>query len=221
MNTNENKERFLTIIGMALMAVLVATNFLPQVKLGQYSLLVGLAFFFIVEAVAKTPDEQSGLRFGSFLTDLKKCGVLLWLIVPLVSCLGSLLLGKLLFNNAFVDHVFGRTDKILNFENMLMLIPQLIIGALGEEIAFRGFFVGKGQKIVGFWPAALAGAAVFSLAHLANGETAIVIYDLAGIFIDAIIYALISRKTNNCLISTVSHFLINIVGFLAASAFFR
>ena len=216
-----DKGRILTIIGMIAMIVLVFTRVLFTHQAAEYSLVVGIALFFIVEWVSKTPEEQSGLRFKTFFTDLKKCGPLLWLIVPVISSIGSIALGFVLFGRADIDHVIGRTDSILNFENILVLTGQFLIGALGEEITFRGFFTGKGMKIFGFWPVALVSSAVFALAHLASGNTAIVIYDLAGIFIDAVIYSLIMRKTNNCLISTVSHFLVNMIGMMIVFAFFR
>lgn len=217
----KNKGRNLTIIGIALMISLILTKLMGVSNLASYSLLVGLAFFFIIEWVTKTPEAESGLRFTSFFADLKRCGPFLWLIIPALSSLGSIILGSLLFDSRYVDHVVGRTDSILNFENIVILIGQFIIGAMGEEIAFRGFFVGKGMKIFGFWPTAIVSSACFALAHLASGDTAIVLFDLFGIFIDAVVYSLIMRKTNNCLISTVSHFLVNMLGVLAMQMFFR
>ena len=216
-----NKGRILTIIGIVVMTVLVLTRILFTHQFTEYSLVSGIAFFFIVEWVVKTPDNESGLRFKTFFDDLKKCGSLLWLIIPIISSLVSIVLGTAMFGRQYVDHVLGRSDSILNFENILILTGQFIIGALGEEIAFRGFFTGKGMKFFGFWPAALASSAVFALAHLASGNTAVVIYDLTGILIDAIIYSLIMRKTNNCLISAVSHFLVNMSGMIIVFACFR
>lgn len=211
----------LTIAGIIAMTVMVLTKLFKIPRLADFSLLVGIACFFIVEALDKTPDEESGLRFSTIFSDLKKCSPLFWLILPIVSSLGSILLSKVLFGSQFVDHVLSRVDNILNFENTLMLILRLAIGALGEEIAFRGFFVGKGAGIMGFWPAAILSSAVFALAHLATGSTAIVIYDLTGIFIDAIIYSLAYRYAQNCLVSSISHFLINVVGLIVTFLLFR
>ena len=215
-----DKGRILTIIGMIAMIALVLTRLLFTHQAAEYSLVVGIALFFIVEWISKTPEDESGLRFKTFFADLKKCGPLLWLIIPVISSIGSIVLGTVLFGREDIEHVIGRTDSILNFENILILTGQFIIGALGEEIAFRGFFTGKGMKIFGFWPVALVSSAVFALAHFSSGSTAVVIFDLAGIFIDAIIYSLIMRKTNNCLISTVSHFLVNMIGMIIVFVFF-
>ncbi len=215
-----DKGRILTIIGIVAMIGLVLMRLLLTHQQAEYSLVVGIAFFFIVEWISKTPDAESGLRFKTFFADLKKCGPLLWLIIPIVSSVGDIALGTVLFGRLYVDHVIGRTDSILNFKNILILAGQFAIGALGEEISFRGFFTGKGMKIFGFWTAALASSAVFALAHLASGNTAVVVFDLVGIFIDAVIYSLMMRKTNNCLVSTVSHFLVNMVGMIVVFIFF-
>ncbi len=220
MNRSE-RGRILTIIGIVAMTALVLTRLLLTHQSAEYSLVLGIVLFFVVEWVLKTPDDESGLRFKTIFNDLKKCGPLLWLVIPVISTLVSIVLGTALFGSQYVDHVLGRTDSILDFENILILAGQFIIGAFGEEIAFRGFFTGKGMKIFGFWPAALASSAVFALAHLASGNTAVVIFDLIGIFIDAIIYSLIMRKTNNCLISAISHFLVNMSGMIVVYAFFR
>ncbi|MBQ6559829.1 MAG: CPBP family intramembrane metalloprotease, partial [Erysipelotrichaceae bacterium] len=212
-----DKGNILTIIGIVAMTLLVLMRLLLTHQLTEYSLVVGIALFFIVEWVSKTPEEESGLRFKTFFADLKKCGPLLWLILLAIS-IGDIVLGTALFGRQYVDHILGRTDAILNFENILVLTVQFIIGALGEEIAFRGFFTGKGMILFGFWPVALVSSAVFALAHLASGNTAVVIFDLAGIFIDAILYSLIMRKTNNCLVSAVAHFLMNMIGMIEVYA---
>ena len=219
MNKTE-KGRILTIIGMVLMILFVATKLIPTLNIEGYSIIAGIAFFFIVEIIEKTPEAQSGLRFTTILSDLKKPGVIIWVLLPVASSVLSILLGKLLFDNRFVEHVLGRTSSLLSFDQMLKLIGQLIIGAFGEEIAFRGFFVGKGMKIFPYWPCAVVSSLIFAAAHYAIGNISVVIYDLVGIFIDALIYATIYRKTGNCVISTIAHFLCNAVGLIITFAFF-
>ncbi|MBR0137444.1 MAG: CPBP family intramembrane metalloprotease [Erysipelotrichaceae bacterium] len=220
MEKRKETGRLLTFIGMIAMIGFVATKAIPTINIEGYSILAGVAFFFIVEIVEKTPEADSGLRFTTVLSDLKKPGVILWVLLPAVSAIVSILLGKLLFDDQFVSHVLGRTDSLLSFDKILLLIGELIIGALGEEIAFRGFFIGKGEKLLPFWACAVLSSLIFSAAHYATGNTAVVLYDLAGIFIDALIYAMIYKKTGNCLISTIGHFLCNVTGLVVAFAFF-
>lgn len=64
-----DKSKTLTIIGMGIMTLLVLTKVIPTSQLAQYAMFVGLAFFFIVESVAKTPDDESNLRFKTFFAD--------------------------------------------------------------------------------------------------------------------------------------------------------
>ena len=107
-----DKSKMLTIVGIVMMILLVLTKVVPTLQLAQYSLFVGLAFFFIVEGVAKTPDAESGLRFKTFLEDLKKPGVLLWTLIPIATAIGSILIGNALFGDGYVNHVLGRTGSI-------------------------------------------------------------------------------------------------------------
>lgn len=217
---NTDKGKLITIIGIAAMIIMVITRILMAPQIAEYSLLVGLACFFIVEAVNKTPDSQSGLRFKTVLEDLKKPGVLFWVLLPVVSAVGSIFIEKLLFDNQYAEHVIGRTASILNYDNIPLLIVELMIGALGEEIAFRGFFLGKGMKVFPTWLCMVVSSAVFALAHLAAGNPAVVAYDLLGIFIDALIYSMIYLKSGNCLLSAIGHFLCNVAGLAVTFAFF-
>ena len=208
-----DKSKMLTIVGIAIMILLVLTKAVPALQRAQYSLFVGLAFFFVVEGVAKTPDAESGLRFKTFFIDLKKPGVLLWTLLPIATAIGSILLGNVLFGDGYVNHVLGRTGSILSFDQIGLFAIQLILAALGEEIAFRGFFVGKGMKLFPYWLCAVVSSAVFAAAHIAVGSLGIVVFDIAGIFIDSLIYTTVYKKTENCLISTVAHLLANASGF--------
>ena len=208
-----DKSKMLIIVGIVMMILLVLTKVVPTLQLAQYSLFVGLAFFFIVEGVAKTPDAESGLRFKTFLEDLKKPGVLLWTLIPIATAIGSILIGNALFGDGYVNHVLGRTGSILSFDKIGLFVIQLFFAALGEEIAFRGFFVGKGMKLFPYWLCAVVSSAVFAAAHIAVGNLGVVVYDVAAIFIDSLIYTVIYKKTDNCLVSTLSHLLCNASAF--------
>ena len=211
MNSSVKKDKsgILTIIGMAVMILLTAIKVAASSQIAAAALLiVGLASFFAVEAVAKTPDAESGLSFKRFFSDLKKPGVLILLMLALMPA--ELFLSKLLMGSAYVDHVLGRTN-LATMSLSTLLIDQVFV-VLGEEIAFRGFFLGKGMKQFPFWPVAILSAVVFSAAHFAAGEAVIVAWDLGGIFIDSLLFALIYRKSGNCLMSCIPHFLNNVLG---------
>lgn len=215
-----DKTTAITVIGLITMVLLTITKVVPSSQIAGYSVFVGIAFFFIIEAVEKTRDAESGLRFKTFLADMKKSGVLFWTLLPIVSAIMTLVVGNLIFSREFVAHVLGRTSAILSFDQIPLLIGQVIIAAFGEEIAFRGFFVGKAMKLFPFWLCAVVSSVVFAAGHIAAGDVGIVVYDIATIFIDSIIYAIIYRKSGNCLISTISHILCNAVGIAATLILF-
>jgi len=216
MSTTTNKtntSKILTVVGIGIMILLVLTKIVPTSQFAQYSLFVGLAFFFIVEGVSKTPNAESGLRFNTFLTDIKNPAVIILTLLPIVTAIGSIILGNVLFGDQYVNHVLGRTDSVYSFDKIIFFIAQMILVALGEEIAFRGFLIGKGSKIAPFWVCAIVSSAIFAAAHIAVGNVGVVIYDVVAVFIDGLIYAMIFKKTNNCLISTIAHLLCNAAGY--------
>ncbi len=217
---NNKKSAVLTLIGIIIMVLLTVTKVVPTSNIAGYSVFVGIAFFFITEAVAKTKDPESGLRFKTIGSDLKKPGVLLWMLLPSVSGIVTLVVGNLIFSGEFAAHVMGRTGTFLSFNQAALLIGQVILAAFGEEIAYRGFFFGKSSKLFPVWLCALASSAVFAAGHIAAGNTALVVYDVAAVFIDSLIFSVIYHKSGNCVISTFSHILGNAISIAAVLAFF-
>lgn len=216
-----DKSTVLTVIGIIAMILLTITKVVPSSQIAGYAIFVGIAFFFIVEVASKTRGAESGLRFNTIITDIKKPGVLLWMLLPIVSAIATLIVGNLILGGEFVSHVMGRTSSVLSFNKIPILIVQVIIAALGEEIAFRGFFAGKGEKIFPFPLCMVVSSIVFAVGHIAVGNVGIVAYDIATIFIDSIIYSIVYHKSGNCLISTISHILSNGTAIAAALIFMQ
>lgn len=217
---NSKKSTVLTAIGLVIMIVLTVTKVVPSSNIAGYSGFVGIAFFFLTEAAAKTPNAESGLRFHTIVEDSKRPRVIAWMLLPSVSGIATLVVGNLIFSGEFVAHVMGRTSSILSFDKTALLIGQVILAAFGEEIAYRGFFLGKGMKIFPFWLCALVSSAAFAAGHIAPGDIGVVIYDVAGVFIDSLIFSIIYRKSGNCVISTFSHILANAISLVAVFLFF-
>ena len=94
-----SRGRLLTIIGIIAMILLEAVNTFSSLNLDGCALVVGLVFFFIVEAVSETPRAKSGLRFKTVPADLEKPGVLFVLLLPVVSAIVSFVLGKQLLGS--------------------------------------------------------------------------------------------------------------------------
>ena len=217
---NNKKSLVLTIIGVAIMILLTVTKVVPSSKIAGYSVFVGIAFFFITEAVSKTPNAESGLRFHTIPADLKKPGVILWALLPSVSGIATLIVGNLIFGGEFLAHEMGRVGSILSFDKIALLIGQVIIAAFGEEIAYRGFFFGKTSKLLPIWLCAVVSSAVFAAGHIAAGNIGVVLYDVACVFIDSLLFSVVYHKSGNCVISTFSHILGNAISLAAAFLFF-
>ena len=216
----KDKVKMITLIGMAVMIIAVAVKAATASVIAAAAIHVaGLACFFLVEGIEKTPDAESGLSFKRFFSDLKKPGVLLLILFLLVLSPVEMLLSKAVFGSAYIDHVLGRVN-VPGLDQLPLLLFSQIVSVLGEEIEFRAFFVGKGMKRFSFWPVAIAGAVIFAAAHYAAGPAGIVAWDLAGIFIDAILFAILYRRTGNCLISFIPHFLNNMIGFFLVPILF-
>lgn len=173
------------------------------------SVFVGIAFFFIVQGVSKTPRSDSGLRFKSIPADLKKPGVIIWLLfMPVVSTI-TLIMGNIVFGEEYSAHLLGRADDFVSYDKIAIMAVQVIILALGEEIAYRGFFFGKGQKIFPIWLCAVVSSVCFAAGHIAVGDIGVAAWDIASVFIDSLLLSVIYQKSGNCAVSTISHILGN------------
>ena len=219
-STKNYKVRMITLFGMAVMIVAVAVKAATSSMIAAAVIhIAGLACFFVIEGVEKTPDSASGLSFKRFFSDLKKPGIIPLILLMLVLSPAEMLLNKAVFGRAYIDHVLGRIS-VPSLDQLPLLLFSQIVSVLGEEIEFRAFFVGKGMKRFPFWPVAVAGAVLFAAAHYAAGPAGIVAWDLGGIFIDAILFAVLYRRTGNCLISFIPHFLNNMIGFFLVPVMF-
>lgn len=216
---NDKTSAVLTLIGTIGMMLLTVTKVMPSSQIAGYAVFVGIAFFFITEAATKTRGPESGLRFNTLKADFKKTGVI-WLLLPGVSGIATLIVGNLIFSGEFVAHVMGRTSSILSFDKAALLIGQVIIAAFGEEIAYRGFFFGKSSKFFPVWICAVVSSVIFAAGHIAIGDIGIVCYDIATVFIDSLIFSVIYYKSGNCVISTFSHIFGNAISLVAAFLFF-
>ena len=219
-SSKKDSVQMLTFLGMAVMIIAVAVKAATSSVIAAAAIhIAGLACFFIIEGVEKTPDSESGLSFKRFFADLKKPGVIPLILLMLILSPAEMLLSKAVFGNAYIDHVLGRID-VPGLDQLPLLLFSQTVSVLGEEIEFRAFFVGKGMKQLPFWPVAIVGAVLFAAAHYAAGAAGIVAWDLGGILIDAILFAILYRKTGNCLISFIPHFLNNMIGFFLVPILF-
>ena len=218
--SKKDNAKLITHLGMAAMIIAVAVKAATSSMIAAAAIHVaGLACFFIIEGIEKTPDSESGLSFKRFFSDLKKPGVIPLILFMLVLTPAQMLLSKAVFGRAYIDHVLGRVN-MPGLDQFPLLLFNQTVAVLGEEIEFRAFFVGKGMKHFPFWPLTAVSAVLFASAHFVTGAPGIVAWDLGGILIDAILFAILYRKTGNCLISFVPHFLNNMIGFFLVPILF-
>lgn len=211
--TKPKIERF-SLFGILIMVLLSLTQFLPFLRLSGYSVIVGLAFFFISNPLAKRSDREAGLAFKTIGSDLKKPGVLLILVLPILTSILPNLIGDLALHNGFSAHVLARAGNMLSYDNIPLLVLQVIILALGEEIAWRGFFLGRLMTRFPFWVCAVSSSLLFAIGHLSSGNLPLVLFDLAFVFIDSLIFSIIFKKSGNCAVSWIAHVLGNATGII-------
>lgn len=179
-----------------------------RLQLASFTLIIGIVAFFVTR---KTNDDKSeGLNYKTIFALLKNKNIIILIFMPLVMNVMSLLIAKL-FVPEFIEHLTARTD-FLAFNMLPVLIVELVIAALGEEIAWRAFFQKQVSKIFPFVPSLIVSSALFSICHFNQGSAIVVTYDLVFICINAIIYGVIFKKTDNAVISTISHFIANLFG---------
>ena len=177
--------------------------------------LSGLAIIFsivyIVYERRKIKNGGSVLTFhwGKTKEDIRKYW---WLILlPFVSVIGQIVFAYFALPT-FNEHVMERVEPMLHMGTLFILIPQLLLLAFGEELAFRGFAQEKLSKVINPRIAIIAVSFLFAVAHLSAGPAGVVMYDISFIFIDSILYGVLFLKTKNVYITTLAHFLANVVG---------
>ena len=68
----KDKVTIITLIGMAVMIIAVAVKAATASNIAAAAIdVAGLACFFLVEGMEKTPESESGLSFKRFFPDLK------------------------------------------------------------------------------------------------------------------------------------------------------
>ncbi len=205
-----NKSK-LSVIAILVMIVFSFSGLLvlfgnDSVNLSSVTLIIGIIFYFIT----REPEEKETMSLKAVPKLLKDWKTDLLILIPIVMNIICYALAKAILPE-FIEHLSERTD-FLSFEQIIVLVAELIIAALGEEIAWRGFFLSKMSKRLPFVPALLITAGLFSFCHFSIGNFAVVLYDLFFIVVNAVFYGLVYKRSHNIIVSTISHLLANAVG---------
>lgn len=215
MSENTKKINKTVLVFLAVMTVLTAGVFLRfeisgmTVSLSGISVLVGLAAYFIT--VKTNESRNAGLDIKRFPGQLKDIKLIVLILMPTVMNLITTLIEKA-FLPEYAEFLRARVELMLDPSQIGNTVISLVVLALGEEIAWRAFFQKQTTKFLGFVPSLLVSSALFALGHFTAGKPAIVAYDLAGVFINALFYGLVFKRTDNAWCSWLSHFLANVSG---------
>lgn len=196
------------LIAMIIMAIVSLLN-LFGINIAGISVIIGVLFFFINKANEKQEFRDSGLDMKAVGINLKDRKIWLWVALPLIMDAVSILISKS-FLPEYIEHVLSRTDIFLSFDNIILLVFQLAVLALGEEIAWRAFFQNQLCKAFPIIPVLFISSVLFAFGHLTEGNVTIVIFDIFFVFINSILYGIIFHKSNNAWISAISHFIANL-----------
>jgi membrane protease YdiL (CAAX protease family) len=203
------------MILMAIMALISLTSILNIRLRGSsvagFSTIFGAIIFLVYIKRNKEQGNSIGLSKKHLWRDIKKSW--LYIILPSVINVICIMISKLLLPD-YIEHVISRSDGLISFQIIILMIIQFIIFAFLEEISWRGFL----QNQLGLYtnPAVsiIITSVFFSIGHATKGDPVIVVYDVFFVFLNSIFYGLVFYKTKNALASTLSHFIANFTGAL-------
>lgn len=202
------------IVLVIVMIVLSFTNLLnlqingEPLKLAGISVIVGVIAYFTTRKTNE--NKYGGFNIKTFIGSLKNKSVILLFLLIIITNAACFAIAKLWFP-AYVEHIMARADDFLDFANLPKLLLELVVFALGEEIAWRAFFQKQTSKAMPFIPSLILTSFLFALGHFNFGTPIIVFYDLLFVFIDSVIYGIIFKKTDNAWCSFLAHFLANLL----------
>lgn len=173
------------------------------------SVCLGVIFFFVDKAMAKRPFAGSGLDFSALGSNLKGKSIWFWIAMPIIMDAFSIALSQLVLPE-YISHVLTRAGTFVSYGDFALLLVQLVVLALGEEIAWRAFFQQQLLKVLPITPVLLVSSVCFALGHIAGGDPIVVAYDIFFVFVNSVLYGIIFHKTNNAWVSTLSHFAANL-----------
>ena len=193
---------------VAIFALLCLTS-IGLTNIAGLTIIFSILYLFIENKNNKGTMEEIGFIRNNIINDIKKY----WWLILLPAAFGivSILLSKIVLPDFYL-HVLERIRPMLSLDKLFLLVPQLLILAFGEEIAFRAFFQSRIINIMKPIWAIIITSLLFAIGHFSAGAISLVIYDIFFIFIDSFVYGVIYQKTKNVYACTISHFLANLIG---------
>jgi len=202
----------MTLFALVLMALVSFSN-LVGLRIAGISVVIGVIFFFVTRSRDRQLLTEAGLDLKALKKNFRDKSLWFWIALPLIMDAISIAISKLFFPE-FIEHLLARTEILVSFDILAVMVVQLAILALAEEIAWRAFFQNQVNKGFSVIPAILLTSVIFAFGHLAQGNIAVVMYDLFFVFINSAIYGIIFAKTNNAWASALAHFMANLASII-------
>lgn len=201
------------MILMVIMALISLTSLLDikkgDVSIAGISTILGAVLFFVFIKRNKQQGNPIGLSSKHLLSDIK----ISWLYIIMPSIINVVCVGisKLLLPD-YIEHVVGRTENVISFQIIILMVIQFVIFAFIEEISWRGFLQTQLSHYTGPVVSIIITSVFFSVGHATKGDPVIVAYDVFFVFLNSIFYGLVFHKTKNAFASALSHFIANLSG---------
>jgi len=202
----------MTLFALVLMALVSFSN-LVGLRIAGISVVIGVIFFFVTRSRDRQLLTEAGLDLKALKKNFRDKSLWFWIALPLIMDAISIAISKFFFPE-FIEHLLARTEILVSFDILAVMVVQLAILALAEEIAWRAFFQNQVNKGFSVIPAILLTSVIFAFGHLAQGNIAVVMYDLFFVFINSAIYGIIFAKTNNAWASALAHFMANLASII-------
>jgi len=202
----------MTLFALVLMALVSFSN-LVGLRIAGISVVIGVIFFFVTRSRDRQLLTEAGLDLKALKKNFRDRSLWFWIALPLIMDAISIAISKFFFPE-FIEHLLARTEILVSFDILAVMVVQLAILALAEEIAWRAFFQNQVNKGFSVIPAILLTSVIFAFGHLAQGNIAVVMYDLFFVFINSAIYGIIFAKTNNAWASALAHFMANLASII-------
>lgn len=182
--------------------------------------IFGIVYFFIYKIINKKSFEEMHFNIRSIGKWLKQPKTWLLILIPaiinLAQTIAAWLVSRTFYTSAVADELTRISMLIPGSitSNFLILIPYLLILAMGEEICFRAFFQDRFSEYVPIITSLIFSSIVFTMGHIYREPLGIAAFWIFNTFILSFLFGLIQHKTKNAYIATISHFISNYLAFV-------
>jgi len=153
--------------------------------------------------------EEIGIKLRSFKEDFRANWHLI-LVVAVVLQLPIPLIARTYWPD-LLKHLSDRIP-LLNSSSIGLLILVLLVIPFFEELIYRGLLQQRLAWYLNGFLAILIASFIFGLQHFTTGQPAIVAVDLAGVFVDGMVYGWIFSRCHNVFVSWSAHTAADLVG---------